>query len=291
MADSEQLQNTCSAYTQELPPNDHDYTDYPYAETLIWQAIKDGSRHFLYGTIHTQDHFATRFSPQVRRAIIQSQYHLMEIKLSEESNRIFTEAMFYQSDETLDGVLPPELTTLLGQQLSEYGYQPDDAHRIKPWAAFSTIGAPRPVRALSLDQVLMNYAESHGLKVIGIETMDELVVTLSSLDESDQITILKDTICNRSKIIANTKKLVDMHMRDDLLGIVKFNDQPHQDEALFQRYIKTMVHDRNTRMVKRILTYFAEGPSFVAVGALHLPGEHGILKRLEQAGYTITPYK
>ncbi len=40
-------------------------------------------------------------------------------------------------------------------------------------------------------------------------------------------------------------------------------------------------------MVERILPRLAEGNALIAVGALHLPDEAGVLRLLEQRGYTI----
>jgi uncharacterized protein YbaP (TraB family) len=46
--------------------------------------------------------------------------------------------------------------------------------------------------------------------------------------------------------------------------------------------------DRNRRMVERMGRRLFEGNAFIAVGALHLPGEDGILRLLEQQGYAVT---
>jgi uncharacterized protein YbaP (TraB family) len=34
--------------------------------------------------------------------------------------------------------------------------------------------------------------------------------------------------------------------------------------------------------------HLAEGGAFIAVGALHLPGRHGLVALLREAGYTVT---
>ena len=40
-------------------------------------------------------------------------------------------------------------------------------------------------------------------------------------------------------------------------------------------------------MVERILPYLERGGAFVAVGALHLPGDDGILSLLEKRGIRV----
>jgi uncharacterized protein YbaP (TraB family) len=40
-------------------------------------------------------------------------------------------------------------------------------------------------------------------------------------------------------------------------------------------------------MSERMQQYLQQGKVFVAVGALHLPGEDGLLNLLEQQGYTV----
>ena len=46
---------------------------------------------------------------------------------------------------------------------------------------------------------------------------------------------------------------------------------------------------RNLRMVARSLPILRDGGAFVAVGALHLPGDTGFVSLLRDKGYTVTP--
>ena len=41
-------------------------------------------------------------------------------------------------------------------------------------------------------------------------------------------------------------------------------------------------------MVERMAARLSEGKAFIAVGALHLPGDEGILNLLQRDGYRIT---
>ena len=48
-----------------------------------------------------------------------------------------------------------------------------------------------------------------------------------------------------------------------------------------------LLDERNARMVERMAPRLTEGDAFIAVGALHLPGERGILNLLAERGYRI----
>ena len=60
------------------------------------------------------------------------------------------------------------------------------------------------------------------------------------------------------------------------------------DDELGRRFMRRAVDERNLRMVERMASRLAEGDAFIAVGSLHLPGEHGLLNLLAQRGYRVT---
>ena len=51
-------------------------------------------------------------------------------------------------------------------------------------------------------------------------------------------------------------------------------------------YRKAVEHD--DVMAQRALPILAQGNAFMAVGALHLPGQEGLVRLLRNAGYTVT---
>ncbi len=58
--------------------------------------------------------------------------------------------------------------------------------------------------------------------------------------------------------------------------------------ATAQTLDDNMVNKRNRVMVDRMLPLMRDRQSFIAVGALHLTGEEGVLRILEQRGFTVT---
>ena len=55
-----------------------------------------------------------------------------------------------------------------------------------------------------------------------------------------------------------------------------------------------MIHDRNEKWMPQIVSSIQKQSTFIAVGIAHLiPTKHdkGILQRLKDLGYNVTPYK
>lgn len=256
---------------------------------LLWKiTAKDGSTSHLFGTIHSQDRRATSLPPQVRLALVQSQQLVMEVVPDRDSSRVFSSSILHTDGTRLESLLDQEIFHDLARLSPAYGIDPEQVPHLKPWAAFTLIGRPRPVRAASQDEVLMQFALARGKPVHGLETMDELVATLEGLSLADQIEILNDTVCNHAHIIRDARTLLDLYVARDLSGMVNFNAQPHHDEAVFDRYLQRLVYDRNQRMVERMTEYLRAGGAVFTVGAMHLPGEKGLLRSLEKSGYAVT---
>ena len=59
--------------------------------------------------------------------------------------------------------------------------------------------------------------------------------------------------------------------------------QPAYDELM-----RRLLTERNHNMAQRMPVRLKEGNAFIAVGALHLPGDDGLLQLLSKAGYRVT---
>ena len=53
--------------------------------------------------------------------------------------------------------------------------------------------------------------------------------------------------------------------------------------------MKILLDDRNYKWMQQLPRLMQEKSLFVAVGALHLVGESGLVKQLQSKGYTVTP--
>ena len=80
------------------------------------------------------------------------------------------------------------------------------------------------------------------------------------------------------------------YLRADLTGLQKLAVQAFdmmENVALRNKLKETLITKRNLLMVERMQPRLADGNAFIAVGALHLPADDGLLNLLEQGGYYI----
>jgi len=148
---------------------------------------------------------------------------------------------------------------------------------------------PAPETGQVLDAMLYQNALQQGKDVYGLETVQEQLQVFESMSEADQVTLLKDAVENFSDIDAMHAALLAAYKQRDLNGLMAISEASMQqgDQRLADEFQQHLVVDRNHRMAERMRQYLQQGKAFIAVGALHLPGEEGLLNLLEQQGYTV----
>ncbi len=286
------LSDICKKFTSVLEnsdTNESQVENSPFKTGLLWEVESpEGKINYLFGTMHSQDYAISEVPAKVRLALVKSKVLLMETIPNESANQAFLNMMYFKDKQRLDSLLEPELFEQLKIKIQDYGVAVEQVNFVKPWAAFSLIGRPKPVRAPTLESNLLQIAQRSMLQVKSIETMEEILSALDGLAMEDQIIILKDTICNHNQIIRDAKILVDLYIHRDLAGMIEFNNKAHYDEAVFERFMQRILYDRNIRMLERIENAFATGNVFAAVGASHLADEKGLLNELSKKSYSIT---
>ena len=72
-----------------------------------------------------------------------------------------------------------------------------------------------------------------------------------------------------------------------LADIDRMEGLGEQARSVEQRTRRCLLEDRNARWLGQLQSLFQDGPSFVAVGAVHLVGPDGLLAALRRNGYRV----
>jgi len=97
---------------------------------------------------------------------------------------------------------------------------------------------------------------------------------------------------NYERMPALIGRLIEAYLARDLAGLWRISEQSGGDGAEAKRlraiFTRRLLEDRNIRMAERSEARLKEGGALIAVGALHLYGDAGILSLLEKRGYRVT---
>ena len=263
----------------------------PYEAALLWKVGRPGVEpSYLFGTIHLEDPRITKVPPQVVEVLGNAKSFMLEVVMHPAAQAVYAERAKFSDGEALQDHLDGALfERLVGLARDRYDVPESALVRLKPWAVFTFLSRPKPQTGRVLDTVLEELAESRRIPVYGLETVDELVATFDTMPMPQQVAILEDTIRNHDAIVEQVEELTELYLQHDLAGMVALNERAHDDEALFKVLMERAVYQRNERIVERIQEPLANGGAFIAVGALHLPGEQGLLQLLLARGYNVVP--
>ena len=257
---------------------------------LLWEISKAGQvPSHLFGTIHSEDPGVVALPAPVRQAFDASDSVVVEMLMDTEAMMYSSTAMLMLDGRSLSDVLGMPLYKQVSEAIASRGIPELVLNRMKPWAAAVTLSTPALETGQVLDLVLYQEALQQEKAVHGLETIQEQLDLFDSMPESDQVTLLRDAVDNLPELDAMNAELLATYKQRDLAGLMAINEASMQtgDQRLAQDFQQRVIEDRNHRMAERMQPYLRQGRAFVAVGALHLPGEEGLLNLLEQQGYTV----
>ncbi len=257
---------------------------------LLFRIEAPGARSsHIYGTIHVGDQRVLDAVRQAYGPFEGSRHFVMESVLDESGMRAFSKLSVYEDETRLREVLGPDLYQATAALLAGHGIPAEALNRMRPWAAYMTLNMPPPTGSLPLDLVLMERARGRGMGVHGLESVEEQAQALGQLALEDQRGLLQDAVCQYHRLQDELEQMTALYLQRDLGGLMALAAR-YQDIAggRYKRLFEGLLVQRNRRMVERMEQYLSAGEAFIAIGALHLAGEHGVLAQLEAKGYRLT---
>jgi uncharacterized protein YbaP (TraB family) len=269
----------------------------PFADGVLWRIESaEGTPNYVFGTLHSSDERITSLPAAVDEAFAGTQTLAIEVLLDNAAIFKIGRAMMLPGNERLDALLTSKQVGRLKDVAAHYRMPFTMVTRFKPWGAMILFSLPpaEHLRTASgqkpLDETLRVRAEAEGKTVLGLETVDEQIETLDGMMQADQMLLLDSTLEQAVEIERMFAALRDAYLARDLVAVYDLLNAAKLDDTTgaVERFEQRLIIDRNRRMVERMGDLLQQGNAFVAVGALHLPGERGILQLLADRGYRVT---
>ena len=250
---------------------------------------------YVFGTMHSTDPEVLQPPAPVMRAFGKSTRLVIELVFAPDLEVRMQQAMLLDDGRTLSEIIGPALFSRLLRRAALYGFPAQHINTLRPWAAGLVLSLPldelnrSAAGVLALDRALQQSADDRGIPVFGLETMDEQIAAFSDFSEKDQIAALRATIELNPQIDAIFADMKEAYLAGDLdrLHGMARAMYSESDSHLADLFEKRFIELRNRRMANRLARHVKQGGAFVALGALHLSGDNGVLHLLEKRGYKV----
>ncbi|WBU63109.1 TraB/GumN family protein [Paracoccus aerodenitrificans] len=285
----------------------------PYTEGLFWRAEKGGDSMILIGTFHFDHPLHSQVLERFGQDLANADALLVEMGPEEQAQ--LQQAMIEDPSLMMqpDGpTLPERLSDAQWQQLSgameDRGIPAVMVSKMRPWYAATMMGlSPCMMREMAanggemtgLDWQLVKAATQSGTRIKALEPWDTVLKMFGQMTPEEQIEMIVYSLPAAAHADDYAATMIDAYADQSVWPIWEFgridaysNTDLSRDEVdeMTAEAQELLMDDRNRSWIGP-LTKAAEaagGEGIVAAfGALHLPGENGVLRLLEKDGWSI----
>jgi uncharacterized protein len=258
---------------------------------LLWRVTNKGvAPSHVYGTIHVADARLEELPAAVRHRFDTAKSLMLEFVPDAYTRERFLEASMFLDRQTLEQKIGAEDFERAVELLAPIGLPREVVNKLKPWGVLLNLRNPRrPAQADPLDQQLAQLARARRLPLSQIEGVEEQIFTFDEFPMESQVALLKHSLAHHHELGELAERTFDAYLAADLAKIWRLREEfgaRHPQIASHQAVLtKRVVYDRSVVMAFRMQRELRRGGAFVALGALHLYGEKGVLALLEEDGY------
>lgn len=274
---------------------------------LLWKVSGNGLEKpsYLFGTHHLAPLSVLDKVPGYKEAFNATTQVVGEVDMkdfkSPENMQKMMNAMTISNDTTAQMLFTEKELEMINAFLKpNAGFDLTQAPKIKP-AFINAIAAIAVVRKSlpgynpneQLDGYFQTQGEKEGKKIGGLETIDfqfKLLYESQSLQRQARMVIC--SLSDTTKLINQAKELNEAYLSFDLKRMLKLSEERDGSSCdPLPGELEAMLEYRNKDWATKLPAIMKETPSFIAVGALHLPGETGVIALLQKLGYKVEPVK
>jgi uncharacterized protein YbaP (TraB family) len=196
--------------------------------------------------------------------------------------------------------LPPEqpLAAMVGADAFERAtallprVRPQDMQRMKPWSVLALLEARGETAGeASMDARLQRMAQAGGKRIVHLESLEQQLQALDCVPAGEHAQVLRERLL-ASWVLRIESAEAMAHYRGRnldawLANIDRMDGLGEAARATEQRARRCLLEARNARWIGQLETLFQDGSCFVAVGAVHLVGQDGLIAALRRNGYRV----
>lgn len=209
--------------------------------------------------------------------------------------------MMAPSDSLLTDVIEPEVFKRINEKFKSLAIMPgldlNALAMMRPMVPSSMVSVTVIKKLMpgfneneQLDKYFQEQGKKEGKSVIPLETPElqaKLLYTFAPIKE--QAKNLVELLDNTEEVAKKAAELNDLYKSQDLNGMLLLSEEESKGENT--AFMTALLDQRNASWLEKLPQIMKANPTFIAVGALHLAGEKGLVESLRKAGYTVEAIK
>lgn len=267
--------------------------------SLLWRVSGNGLQQpsFLYGTMHVSDARVFQFSDSVMPFFERCGVYAMEIDFNNVRPMELLSKMMAGGNKSIRKSLDPEDYRLLDSvfRAGNRGIPLSLFDNMSPillemMMGMQTLGLSDSSidgNTEALDIYFNNLARKQNKSIVGIETVAEQINVLNSLSYKEQLEMLQLSIDDLKSGKEDNSYLVSYYVQQQLDSLLAKS----KEQGMPPKFFKALVTERNKRMADRMEKIMKDQSAFMAVGALHLAGNEGVVASLRKKGFIVEPVR
>lgn len=259
------------------------------SKTLLWRISGNGlvKPSYLYGTMHLKDRRLFFFGDSVYKSLEASAGFAMELDPNEMMDSVFSKMNEKDTTSLLRQLIDKEKYKSISKKLEKKFVMPADRITRKKiiterqnW--YTQIHKKDDMNAV-VDLYLYDLAHRQGKWVGGIEDVNDQFGIQDELGKDlDILKYVEED--NEEKKKSHLEKMINIYTAEDLEKLAEMinGSQSQNDKDL-------LLIKRNIKMATRMDSLAHIRNSFFAIGAAHLSEETGLIRLLQNKGFTVEP--
>ena len=267
-----------------------DETNKEQINSIFWQITDlNGKKHYLFGTIHTDDNRVSNFKPIVEEKLKEIDIFVME------TDEVIDRSILRVDPKLYNGYLSEEELEKINLLADFHTMPREHILSMKPWLLAVIFDSPRPITPFNQDNLLKSKAEDFMKITQGLETPREHFQALDKFTIDEQMSLLKAVLKkNLEQKEINYELLLSAYLSfntEKILNTDILITKSLVSNSTWEKMEYHFLTRRNKFFGERIKELIKGNRVFIAVGASHLGGETGLLKQFKDAGFELEPIK
>lgn len=246
---------------------------------------------YLFGTIHFGSDEELGLTQAALEAALSPTTTLVnETAMATDQDALLDRYRWLPSEEPLSTLISADSFAMARSLLPQVPAA--TLERMKPWMVLALLEARgEQVGEQTLDVRLQRMADARGLRVVHLETLEDQLRALDCVPTQAQALVLDERL-KAPWIVREMSERALRHYRERDLGawladVDRMVGLGAHGKVIETRARRCLLEERNARWLPTLLPLLDGGGCYVAVGAIHLVGEHGLLAALARAGYHV----